>query len=113
MPNKYRTLWLIRDGYQPRLIELGKTSNPWVCLNILNLGVGLMVDVGSGMDRAPDTTAAHVALRHREANQTTPTWRRLGERATAPTSAAPRQHDLAGLGAIVGLGLRTVATHHR
>ena len=121
LPSQHQKLWLERTGYQPRVIELGKTPNPWIRLNILNLGVGLMVDVGSGMDRVPNSAAAHVALRHLGASASTPVWQRTtGSSAAATTSCLGRsgrqhsvQHALAGLGPLARGGLRAIAYNNR
>ena len=121
LPSQYQKLWLERTGYQPRVIELGKAPNPWIRLNILNLGVGLMVDIGSGMDRVPNSAAAHVALCHLGASASTPVWQRTtGSSAAATTSCLGRsgrrhsgQHALTGLGSFVEMGLMAVDYNNR
>jgi hypothetical protein len=114
LPSQYRSLWMEREGCQPRAIDLGDTSNPWAALNILNLGVGLAIDTCSGMHRVPNPAPAHVALRQAGARQSTPIWIRLDRpyRGAVYGRAGGRRSGLgSGVGAMLG-GILTAVNHH-
>ena len=118
LPSQYRTLWLEREGCQPRAVDLGGTFNPWITLHILNLGVGLAVDTCSGMHRVPNSEPAHVSLRQAGARQSSPRWIRLQRPyrgAVFGTAQCGRcghgSRAGAGAGALLG-GILTAVNHH-
>jgi hypothetical protein len=105
------TFELAMAGHQPRLVDVGLRRNWWLVGNVATLGVGMIVDVALGADRAVNADPVFVHLVPGDRREQS-LWLREEPSPRAPGSGGDATGDLAGLGQLVGTALQGIANHY-